>query len=228
MNELTGQKIQSEEILLDNELLKQLTQFELLDQSIQLQDHFIKVRHAVRKNFIEVAGWQKKGYEIIYSFKRENKTTILKTWINKESIFNENYLKQPSFSNNEELGKEIETLLKTLPNVSIKRNTAETIINKINFDFALEEQFPVTRKLFDDLASLFEGTEIIIDDLDHQQYHERYSFKRREEFVQLNFWYNEGGFFGKVIPAKNKINSHALLTDIQMALQTFKLEVYAG
>ncbi len=52
-------------------------------------------------------------------------------------------------------------------------------------------------------------------------------FKRRGEYVQLDFWYNADGFFGKVIPVKNKTNSHSLLTDIQTALKTFKQEEYA-
>ncbi len=49
LNELTGNQVQSDEISLDNELLQQLSSLNLLEQPIQLQDHFIKVRHAVRK-----------------------------------------------------------------------------------------------------------------------------------------------------------------------------------
>ena len=61
LNEVTGNQIQSEEISLDNEMQQQLSQFNLLEQPIQLQDHFIKVRHAVRKQYIEIVGWNKIG-----------------------------------------------------------------------------------------------------------------------------------------------------------------------
>jgi hypothetical protein len=195
---------------------------------VQLQDHFITVRHAVRKHYVEIDGWEKKNMEVFYKFKRESQTAALKTWINKNNVFNGKYQKLPASTNSDELYASIETLLKNLPAVVIKRNTAETILSKIEFDQELEEQFPFTRNLFDDVTLLLKETEIIVDDIDHQQYKERYTFKRTQEVAVIDFEYKKNGFFGRVVPIQNKSNSQALIADIKTVLQTFKQEDYAS
>ena len=227
LNEVSNFDIQGEEIGIDEEILKQLSQFNLLEQSVQMQDHFIKVRHAVRKQYIEITSWEKKNVEVFYYFKRENQTAAFKTWINKENTFNGKYQKLTSNTNSEELYLEVEMLLKNLPNVSIKRNTAETIISKLVFDYEIEEKLPFTKNLFDDLSILFEITNICIDDIEHLQYRERYTFKRDLEKVTIDFEYKNNGFFGRVIPIQKQSNSQSLITDIKTALQTFKQEEHA-
>ena len=228
LNELTGNQVQSEAISLDNEMLQQLSKFNLLEQPIQLQDHFIKVRHAVRKQYIEVIGWEKIGYEIRYSFMREQEKAVFKTYVNGKFEFRNAISPIPSLSPNEVFNNSITEILNHLPNVSIKRNTAETIISKIEFDFELEEEFPFTKSLFDDILLLFEGSGITVDDIEHQQYKERYTFKRNQELAVVDFEYKKNGFFGRVVPIQNQTNSQALISDIQTALQTFKQEEYAS
>jgi hypothetical protein len=228
LNELTGTEIQGEDLSIDDEMMQQLSHFNLLEKPVQLQDHFIKVRHAVRKHYIEIIVWEKKNLEIWYYFKRENQTAAFKTWINQDNIFNGRYQKLPSNTNSEELYIEVETLLKCLPNISIKRNIAETIISKITFDDEVEEKFPFTKNLFDDLSLLVEPKNIIIQDIEHQQYKERYTLKRNNEVSVIDFEYNGNGFFGRVLPIQNKSNSQSLISDIQTALQTFKQEEHAG
>lgn len=228
LNELTGNQIQSEEISLDNELLQQLSGLNLLEQPIQLQDHFIKVRHAARKQYIEVIGWEKIGYEIRYSFNREQNKAVFKTFVNGQNEFRNAISPMPNLSPNIAFNNSIVEILSHLPNVSIKRNTAETIISQIEFDFELEEEFPFTRSLFDDILLLFKGIAITIDNIEHQRYKERYTFKRNQEIAGIDFEYNGGGFFGRVVPIQNMTNSQSLLSSIQTALQTFKQEEYAS
>ncbi|MFZ4412015.1 MAG: ATP-dependent DNA helicase [Bacteroidales bacterium] len=228
LTELTGNQIQSEEITLDNEMLQQLTQLNLLEQPIQLQDHFIKVRHAVRKKYIEVLAWEKIGYEIRYTFLREQDKAVFKTFVNGRYEFRNPISSIPNFSPNAEFNNTIAEILNHLPNLTIKRNTAETIISKIEFDFELEEQFPFTKSLFDDIVFLFENMEINITEVDHQQYKERYTFIRNQELAVIDFEYKKNGFFGRVLPILNQTNSLALISDIQTALQTFKQDNYAS
>lgn len=228
LNELTGHQLQSEEISLDNEMLQQLSQFNLLEEPIQLQDHFIKVRHAVRKQYIKVIGWEKIGYEIRYSFMREQVRAVFKTFVNSKYEFRNAISPMPNLSPNIVFNNSIAEILNHLPNVSIKRNTAETIISQIEFDFELEEEFPFTRSLYDDLVLLFKERDIAIDDIEHQQYKERYTFKRNQELAVLDFEYKKNGFFGRVVPIQNHTNSQVLISDIQAVLLTFKQEEYAG
>ena len=227
LNELTGQQVQSEEINMDDEMLVQLQQFNLLEQPIQIQDHFIKVRQAVRKQYIEIIGWEKKNLEISYHFKRENQTAAIKTWVNNDFMFNNKYQKLPSHTNNEEIYNEIDNLVKQLPNVIIKRNTVETILPKLEFEFDLEEKFPFTRNLFDDISNVLEETDIQIEEVEHKEYKERYTFKRNLEEAVIDFEYKINGFFGRVVPIQKQTNSTPLLLDIKTALQTFKQEDYA-
>lgn len=228
LTELTGNQVQSEEISLDNEMLKQLSQFKLLEEPIIIQDHFFKVRQAVRKQYIEIVGWEKIGYEIRYTFLREKDKAVFRTYVNGKNEFGKPITSMPNLSPNSEFNNLITEIVNHLPKVFIKRNTAETIISQIEFDFELEEEFPFIRSLFDDLELLFEKTEIKIDNIEHQQYKERYTFKRNNETAVLDFEYKKNGFFGRVIPIQNQTNSHVLISDIQTALRTFKHDEDAG
>lgn len=228
LNELTGNKVQTEEISLDNELLQQLSVLNLLEQPVPLQDHFIKVRQAVRKQYIEIVGWQKIGYEIRYKFCREQDRAVFKTYVNGKNEFRNPVTSIPNLSPNSAFNNALAEILNQLPNISIKRNTAETIISQIEFDNELEEAFPFTSSLFDDLVLLLKETDIIIEGIEHQQYKERYTFKRNNETAVVDFEYKKNGFFGRVVPIQNLTNSQSLLSSIQMALQTFKQEEYAS
>jgi hypothetical protein len=228
LNELTGNQVQTEEISLDNELLQQLSALNLLEQSVPLQDHFIKVRQAVRKQYIEIVGWEEIGYEIRYSFMRQQDKAAFRTYVNGQYEFKKPFALMPNLSPNSAFNNTLAEILNHLPNVSIKRNTAETILNQIEFDFDLEEEFPFTRSLYDDLVLLFKETDIAIDDIEHQQYKERYTFKRNQELAVLDFEYKKNGFFGRVVPIQNQTNSQILIYDIQAALLTFKQEEYAS
>jgi tRNA A37 threonylcarbamoyladenosine biosynthesis protein TsaE len=227
LSELTGNQIQTEEICLDAELLKELSMLNLLDQPISLQDHFIKVRHAVKKQYFQILGWEKIGYEIRYSFMREQDKAVFRTYVNGQNEFKTPFTTMPKLSPNSSVNNALAELLNHLPNVSIKRNTAETILSQIEFDFELEEAFPFTRSLFDDMMALFKETAITIDGIEHLKYKERYTFKRNNEKAVMDFEYKTNGFFGRVVPIQNQTNSHALISNIQEELQKFKEEAHA-
>ena len=228
LNELKGEQVQTEEISLDDELLKQLSVFNLVKEPIQIQDHFIKVRQAVKNQYIEVVGWERLGFEIRYSFLREQEKAVFRTYINGQNEYRKPFAFMPNLSPSSTFNNVLAELLTHLPNITIKRNTAETIISQIEFDLNVEEEFPFTRSLYDDLKILFKDTNIIIDEIEHMQYKERYTFKRNNEEVTLDFEYKKNGFFGRIVPVQNKINSQLLLSNIKLALSTFNQESYAS
>ncbi len=200
----------------------------LLEQPIPIQDHFIKVRQAVRKQYIEIVGWEKLDYEIRYSFLREQDKAVFRTYVNSKNEFRKPFTAMPNHSVNNSFNNALTEILNHLPNVSIKRNTAETITSQIEFEFELEEVFPFTRSLFDDLVSHFEKSEIIIEKIEHLQYKERYTFKRINESAIVDFEYKKNGFFGRVVPLQNKSMCPSLLDTIKTELQKFKQEDYAS
>jgi tRNA A37 threonylcarbamoyladenosine biosynthesis protein TsaE len=227
LNELIGNQVQTEEIILDNDLEQQLSELNLLEQPILLQDHFIKVRHAVRKQYIEIIGWEKIGYEIRYSFMRNNEKAIFRTYVNGQNEFKKPFALMPNYSPNNSFNDALAEILNHLPNVSIMRNTAKSIISQIEFEFELEEEFPFTRSLFDDLVIILKELDISIEGIEHMRYKERYTFKRNIETTVVDFEYNMDGFFGRVVPIQKMTNSHLLLSNIKTALQTLKQEEYA-
>lgn len=228
LNELAGTKVQDEEIFMDVDMVEQLSQYNLLEHGVQFQNHFINVLYAIRKQNIEIVGWERKNLEIWYYFKRETQTAALKTWTNKENVFNGKYQKLGGNNNNESLYSEIEILLKGMSTVFIKRDSVEIPTCDLVFDIQLEEKFPFTKNLFEDLNIMFEGLNIIVENVDHEQYKERYTLKRNQEVVVIDFEYNSKGFFGRIVPIQKQCNSPILISDIQTALQTFKKEEHAS
>ncbi len=228
LTELTGINQHPQEIELDDAILTQLQRFGLLEKDILLQDHFIKVLTVLSHKYVEVTGWEKVGYEVRYSFKREAKTSALKTWIDGNNKFNGKFMEISIGTNSKEFLKEVGDLITALPNLSIKRNTSETIITKLEFDAAVEEKLPFTRTLFEDITANVSEYGISIEDINHQQYKERYTFSRGSEKAEIDFQYNQQGFFGRVVPLVKKCNSPVLISDIKTAIQRIKSEEYAG
>lgn len=224
LRELTGDPGSTVELTIDDEILAQLTKFGLLDQPLPIQDHFLSIWSAVRKQYIDVTGWEKLGYEIRYHFKRENDTAVFRTYVNGRDEFRNPLIPMPNLSPNPAFNEVISSIIIHLPHLTIKRNTAETILEGIEFEADIEEKFPFTRSLFDDLTKLLGEIGIRIDRLTHLEYKERYTLTRKHEVAVIDFEYNIKGFFGRVVPVQNQTNSKALLADIKAALQTLKQE----
>ena len=93
----------------------------LLEQPVQLQDHFIKLNHTFNKKFIEIVRWEKVGYEVRYTFMKELQSATFRTYINGQMEFKNPLILMPNFSPNNDFNATIEGILKHLPNVSIKR-----------------------------------------------------------------------------------------------------------
>ena len=217
-----------EEIIIDELLLSQMNSLNIMQHHVAIQDHFIKVRHALRKYYIEVTGWEKKNLEVFYYFKMESSTAALKTWINKENNFNGKFLNLPLHTNSEDLYNTVIDLIKNISGYSVKRNTVDTIISKLDFEFELEERYPFTKNLFDDLQKIFAESVIVISDLEQLQYKERYSFKQGNDTAVIDFEYKDNGFFGRVVPIKNRTTSNSLIETIKTALLPLKQDDYAG
>lgn len=222
VEELTGSFMLPEEIVPDAELLAELSSFQVLAEPLVIQDHFIKVRTALRKRYIDIVGWQRKNYEIWYLCKREATTVGLRTSFNGKLVFNNKYLKLPAHTNSDALFEEAQKTLSNLQDITVRRNTTETILTQIEFDFDLEENYPFLKTLYDDIQTLSAASSISIDEISHQQYRERYFFKRGMERVVIDFVYRGDGFFVQAVPLERECNSPLLLKDITHLLQTLK------
>jgi hypothetical protein len=210
-------------INLDQEIFAELQNLRLIDHPQQLQDHFIIVRHCLRQANIDVVGWERIGYEIRYTFIKENNRAIFKSFVNSKNEFKNSFSPIPNFSPNNQFNNAIAAIIGNLPKFAIKRDISESIIQKkIELEFHAEETFPFIRSLFDDLLFIFKDSEVVIEKVVHQHYRERYMFRRNSETATVDFEYNQNGFFGRVMPVKSLSNSQDLLNNIKSTLKLLK------
>lgn len=224
-NELTGQSNPTTEINI-NEVLTELEKFGLSDAPLTIQDHFIHRWHNLRKHYIAIVGWEKKGYEIWYKFTREDNTAGIKYSINGQNQFNATYQNNlPKLTNSIEL---FETITKVLENASpivVNRNNAEGILTQIVFDVAIEEEKPFLKNLFDLIIKGLSNGEII-SNIQHLEYRERYTIENNGRTCIIDFEYDKAGFFGRVLPLEKKCNSPEILGRVKSIVNNLKQADY--
>jgi len=224
--ELNGQTIDPAEIVFNDNHLNLLTQFNLQEAPLPIQNHFLKVHHAVNGHYIEIVNWIQDHFEVRYHFQREDDTAAIKFWINKQNEFNPSFQKLPGGTNSNTLYLKIEELLKKNARIVVHRNTIKTVLKKIEFDIQIEEEKPFLKVLFDALFSLLSSSYIEISDVGHHDFRERYYFDRGDEKAVVDFEYNKDGFFGRVLPLDKKCNSDKLLVEITEAVSKIKCGEY--
>lgn len=225
-NELTDQNNESVEINLDDEVLMVLEKFGLQNADIALQDHFLNLWYNLKKQYIDIIGWQKLAYEIQYIFKREEQTAGFKFWINGKNKFKANFQKLPGQTNSDVLFDTISELIQKPIKVHINRNTAETVLSKINFDIELEESKPFLKNLFDNISNIL-TSEVFIADVIHFEYRERYVFEKGNSTCTIDFEYNDQGFFGRVLPLEKQCNDQTLVSELKLIIENLKTNSYA-
>lgn len=135
LQELTQEPAQPEEIEPNEETLQQMRSFNI--EGPTLEDHFLKIRHLARKQYIEVIGWKRMGFEIIYIFKREGTTAAVKTWINGKGDFNGKTAPYPPQTDSQSLFAEVPPLFGLTATLTIKKEGADMALNKAAFSFRL-------------------------------------------------------------------------------------------
>lgn len=224
--ELSGENSEVVELEFDGEVLDILQKFQLQDAPLTIQDHFIQRWYQLKKHYIEIIEFRKVGYEIWYTFKRENNTAGFKYWVNKKDEFRPTFQKLPARTNSDEFYDSVFKILEQPQPILINRKTAESIISKIIFDIDLEEDKPFLKNLLDSITSQLNPDEVI-SEIIHIEYRERYTFNRGSEECVIDFEYNKNGFFGRVLPIENKSNSLALIERIREIVNNLKTTAYA-
>ena len=225
-SKLTGQQSTSIEVDI-SDVLPELEKFGLADAPLTIQDHFIHRWYSLRKHYIEIAAWQRVGYEIRYLFKREDQTAAFKYWINGQNVFKISFQKLPAQTNSDELFDSISEILENTSQVMVDRNNAEGILTQIEFDVALEEEKPFLKNLFDQISQNLDEDEVI-SDVQHLKHRERYTIEKSGSICVIDFIYNDGGFFGNVQPLEAKCNSSELLAKVKEIVNHLKEANYVN
>lgn len=212
-NELEGNQNSIIEIDLNDDLSAALHNFNLNNSIFQIQNHFIKRWYALQKHYIDISNFEIKGYEIRYVFSRENDKCSIKYWVNSKNEFNSKYEIIRSLSNSDSFVKECVDIINQSPNITLKSNTIYTMISNLDFQNTTEKNRCFLENLKEQLNKYNEM--ITIQDLEHLNFRERYTFIRGEEKAVVDFEYDSDGFFGRVLPIPSKCNSNKLLQSIK-------------
>jgi len=217
---LSGPKSQTTEVNI-RKVQTELERFGLANVPFSFQDHFIQRWYNLRKHDIEIEAWQKIGYEIRYLFKKENQTAAFKYWVNGKNTFKKSFQKLPARTSSNELFDEISKILDNSPKIIIVRNNLQYALKRMEFDVALEEEKPFLKTLFDQIKKNLDEDEVI-SNIQHFLYRERYTLEKNGSSCVIDFEYNKDGFFGRVLPLKNKCNSPELLAKVKSIVKRLK------
>jgi flagellar motor protein MotB len=105
------------------------------------------------------------------------------------------------------------------PAVSV--NNENTSNQNIDIDFP--EIYKPLKKLYSDLSEILNENEILITEIEHNNYLEKYHFVRKKEKAVINFWYDGIMHFTSAKPHLQECNSNELLEEIANALNEIKV-----
>lgn len=224
LSELTNVDQNTIEVDTNHIVFEFLEKYNLLNEPIEIQNHFIKIFIQVRKQYIDITNWQRKSqYEIWFNFSTENEFTAIKFSVNGKNKIKENYSPQLSAqSNSDNLYIEISNLIKTPLNLSVKRDTIETTFPQIEFDLEVEEKRPFLKQIYNDLLNACNKSDISVLNVNHQQYRERYSFQKGIDTAVIDFVYDGKGFFGTVVFLEKKCKSSKLNSSLEEIINNLK------
>jgi len=220
--ELTSSVIRPMELDFSDEFLSILKDFKLEDSPLSIQDHFIKLFYLLRKNYIDITGWKKVNLEIRYFVQRVDERAALKFWINSKNEFNSNFIRLPQPNDSQVLFEETKIIVMNSQPIVIKRDRAEAILAKIQFEIELDEKRPFLLSLYNALTELISHMNYSIDKIEHYEYRERYHFQRENEKAVIDFEYDGQGLFGRVLPLDSASNSQDLISDVKSLIQQLK------
>ena len=224
LESISGKNENQVEIAVTKELFEVLDELGLANEHPLVQDQFIKTLYKLGQSMIEVVSWAKKGpYEVWYMVQRGDEKAAFKDWFNGSYRFKEKYTLIPDLTNSPGLFQESVQLMNTPGNINISRDITETLLDKIIFDYHVEETKPFLKALFDRLSEVCEEKKIAIKELRHNEWHDRYWFVKGDAKAVLNIYYNQKGFFSRVEPIAKDCNNPQLLTELRNVIDNLKL-----
>lgn len=218
IEELTGKKEGIIEIEMNSALEKEFEQYGLANLPVTVQNHFVKRWHALRAQYIDIESFEIKGYEVRYILMRESQKCGLKYWFNAKYDFRKNLQIIPSSTNSDSFADECIRLIEGSREVTLKRNTVDTVLSELNHIRHTEEGLPFLQNLKE--ALMKDSNNFQIAEIEHLNYRERYTFQKGPEKAVVDFEYNSDGFFGRVLPLSGKCNSPSLLENIKNTVNT--------
>lgn len=182
----------------DNEFQRNL-HFSILEQINELD---VCIEDILHKQFCEHYLFSQNSQKTRILFYYNSKNRVTKLMPNEESDFSKSLLEKLKCI----LNREIEVNDKIL----------SPIKSKLEFDFPIE--FPFLKELYSNICSKFLMENIVISNIKHLQWRERYNFNKENLKAVVDFTYNKKGEFS-FLPINHKSNSDELLEKIIQLLE---------
>lgn len=186
---------------------------------IHPQDYFrIAILNAVKQHVhghnIEIIEIHHNNYQEAYIFSSGNESARA------DIIYNvQNHISTISITNSNELSIKLSSFLQPLKGkLIVAINTKEMIEDK-QFDF--DEVF--LKEFYERIKSFCQSNNIIINDIKHNQWHERYKFIKDNEVAVFDFYYNSKKQITKYSPLKTACTSAALINEIYEIIKEMSL-----
>lgn len=186
------------ESILDNEI-----PFQFPENKGILQNIYYAIFDIIKDKSINITEIRHHSYCEHYYFSSANNISILFIdYRNDNKISNIRTKDNDDFSI--KLRNQLTTLIKKTIIIEKDENKSDTNIEK-NFTFPDDKTF--LKSLFERIKSIIEPDNIHISDIEHNNYHEIYTFTQKSHTVVLKIWYKKGGKFSKIEPIESKITS---------------------
>jgi hypothetical protein len=171
---------------------------------------------------IEVVSRKRMQYAEEYVFARNGEKATLQLFYNGKNRFTKIGSK-PAKGDSAALAATLTGLLDTVADFVVSGEDSgihtEGTIGGEELKIVFPEHLKPLAKLHEDLTELLEGTSIVIADVVHSDFVEKYFFKRGKERAAIYFWYNGQMLFTKAGPHLPECDSAALLEDVAKAMK---------
>ncbi len=225
LKELEGLPEVKETFVPDHNIHESLIRLGLDQQPAFIQHHAMSVLYQCRKEGIELVNWKKNGFEVVYYFYRGQDKACLKGWIKQNETFNPSYHNNPSGTNSQDLldvvKKFCEDHQKYQAVLSPQNSTITSNAIKA-LDIAFAEEKPFLNALFHDLKTTMQEKGIVIANIEHLPFRERYTFAKNSIKTTVDFLYDGEGFFGRVEQQLTPSPAQAILEVVTNIIEQLK------
>ncbi|MBC8526273.1 MAG: AAA family ATPase [Candidatus Cloacimonetes bacterium] len=169
---------------------------------------YLLILQLIDKLNIDIEDIRHKQFCEHYYFSNDSKRTLILLYYNNKNMVTKILANEDSDSS-DSLIEELRFIINK--EIIIKDENPESINNSLSFEFPAE--FPFLNDLYENICSKIKKENIIISDIKHLQWRERYRFTNTNYKVIVDFIYNKKGEF-KFSPNAKDSNSKQLLEKI--------------
>lgn len=204
-------------------MLNTLERLGVPGQPEALRGHALSILHQCQLANIELTGWKQSEYEFIYTFRQQDKSASIKGWIKGNGAFSPTYQKNPGATNSDELFNTVHQMCKEHARFQPEFPQSQNgTFPKAAPDWSSAKEKPFLEQLYTDIQPDLAAHHIIVSQISHLDYRDRYTFERQGEKVILDAIYDGQGFFSQVMPLLNPTPAPRLLRDLETIFNELK------